>query len=59
LLNAKGRIRLQGNVPEWVAEATKHLREAPLTHDMRDPAADPGYKCQFQILHLFGFRRDS
>lgn len=34
LLNAKGRIRLQGNVREWVAEATKHLREAPLTHEI-------------------------
>jgi PIN domain nuclease of toxin-antitoxin system len=34
LLNAKGRIRLQGNVREWVAEATKHLRQAPLTHEI-------------------------
>ena len=34
LLNAKSRIRLQGNVREWVAEATKHLRQAPLTHEI-------------------------
>ena len=34
LLNAKGRIRLHGSVREWVAEATKHLREAPLTHEI-------------------------
>ena len=30
----EARIRLQGNVREWVAEATKHLREAPLTHEI-------------------------
>ncbi len=35
LLHAKGRIRLHGSKPrEWVASATAHFREAPLTHDI-------------------------
>jgi len=34
LLQAKGRIRLQGNVRDWVTKATTHLREAPLTHEI-------------------------
>jgi PIN domain nuclease of toxin-antitoxin system len=34
LLHAKGRIRLHGSIREWVAEATMHLREAPLTHEI-------------------------
>jgi PIN domain nuclease of toxin-antitoxin system len=33
-LNAKGRIRLHGNLAEWVASATAPLREAPLTHEI-------------------------
>lgn len=33
-LNAKGRIRLPGNLVEWVARATAPLREAPLTHEI-------------------------
>ena len=40
MLNAKGRIRLHGSVREWVAEATKHLREAPLTHEIVVAAQD-------------------
>jgi PIN domain nuclease of toxin-antitoxin system len=34
LLNAKGRIRLRGNLTEWLARATAHTREAPLTHEI-------------------------
>jgi PIN domain nuclease of toxin-antitoxin system len=34
LLYAKGRIRLHGNLRDWVMNATAHLREAPLTHEI-------------------------
>jgi len=34
LLNAKGRIRLRGDLSEWFAQATAHFREAPLTHEI-------------------------
>jgi PIN domain nuclease of toxin-antitoxin system len=34
LLHAKGRIRLRGDLRDWVANATVHLREAPLTHEI-------------------------
>ena len=34
LLNAKGRIRLRGDLSEWLARATAHFREAPLTHEI-------------------------
>ena len=34
LLNAKGRIRLRGDLAEWLVRATAHLREAPLTHEI-------------------------
>lgn len=34
LLQAKGRIRLHGSLRDWVANATMHLREAPLTHEI-------------------------
>ena len=33
-LNAKGRIRLHGDLADWVAQATAPFREAPLTHDI-------------------------
>ena len=33
-LNAKGRIRLHGNLVEWVAHATAPFHEAPLTHEI-------------------------
>ena len=32
LLNAKGRIRLHGDLSIWLERATAHLKEAPLTH---------------------------
>jgi PIN domain nuclease of toxin-antitoxin system len=34
LLNAKGRIRLHGDLASWLALATAHVREAPLTHEI-------------------------
>jgi len=34
LLHSKGRIQLQGNAQDWVIQATTHLREAPLTHEI-------------------------
>jgi PIN domain nuclease of toxin-antitoxin system len=34
LLNAKSRIRLHGDLAGWLARATAHLREAPLTHEI-------------------------
>jgi len=34
LLHVKGRIRLHGSLREWLANATAHLREAPLTHEI-------------------------
>ncbi|MGH9580511.1 MAG: type II toxin-antitoxin system VapC family toxin [Terriglobales bacterium] len=34
LLHARGRIRLHGEMSEWLARATAHLREAPLTHEI-------------------------
>jgi PIN domain nuclease of toxin-antitoxin system len=34
LLHSKGRIQLQGNAQDWVTQATMHLREAPLTHEI-------------------------
>jgi PIN domain nuclease of toxin-antitoxin system len=33
-LNATGRIRLRGNLVEWVAQATAPFHEAPLTHEI-------------------------
>jgi PIN domain nuclease of toxin-antitoxin system len=34
LLIAKGRIRLHGDLREWLGRATAHMREAPLTHEI-------------------------
>lgn len=34
LLNSKGRIHLHDNARDWVIRATRHLREAPLTHEI-------------------------
>lgn len=34
LLNAKGRLRLHGDLRDWVAVATMRFREAPLTHEI-------------------------
>ncbi len=33
-LTAEGRIRLHGDLKEWVARATARFREAPLTHEI-------------------------
>ncbi len=34
LLNAKGRIQLPADLAGWLARATAHFREAPLTHEI-------------------------
>ena len=34
LLNSKGRIRLRGDLREWMERATLPFREAPLTHEI-------------------------
>jgi PIN domain nuclease of toxin-antitoxin system len=34
LLHARGKIRLHGNLTEWLARATAQMREAPLTHEI-------------------------
>jgi PIN domain nuclease of toxin-antitoxin system len=34
LLHSKGRIQLRGDVRDWVSQATMHMREAPLTHEI-------------------------
>lgn len=34
LLNAKGRIHIRGDLVRWLARATEHLHEAPLTHEI-------------------------
>jgi PIN domain nuclease of toxin-antitoxin system len=34
LLHAKGRIRLHGDVRDWMEKAAVHMREAPLTHEI-------------------------
>ena len=33
-LNAKGRIRLRGDLAEWAARAIAPFREAPITHEI-------------------------
>ena len=34
ILHEKGRIRLEGDLDDWVAESTAPFREAPLTHEV-------------------------
>jgi PIN domain nuclease of toxin-antitoxin system len=34
VLNHKGKIHLKRDPADWVARATAHLREAPLTHEI-------------------------
>ena len=34
LLHSKGRIQLRGDARDWIARATMHMREAPLTHEI-------------------------
>ena|ERR1700736_2595139 len=61
-LNAKGRIRLHGNLAEWVTRATAPFHEAPLTHEIALAARqlpfsqqDPAHRflvATAQVLHL-------
>lgn len=34
LLQARGRIHVQGSIREWITNAMSHFREAPLTHEI-------------------------
>ena len=34
LLHAKGRIKIPGELPDWLRLATANLHEAPLTHEI-------------------------
>jgi len=34
LLTARGRIRVRGDLAGWVARATAHMHEAPLTYEI-------------------------
>jgi PIN domain nuclease of toxin-antitoxin system len=61
-LHAKGRVRLGGDLEEWVLDATRPFREAPLTHQIafaarqlaistKDPA-DRFLAATAQVLNL-------
>jgi PIN domain nuclease of toxin-antitoxin system len=39
LLNAKGRIRISGELGSWVGRASRGTREAPITHEIAQLAA--------------------
>jgi PIN domain nuclease of toxin-antitoxin system len=61
LLNAKGRIRLQEDLARWVARATSHLLEAPLTHEivlaaqqLPLPDPDPADRFLAATAHVLG-----
>jgi PIN domain nuclease of toxin-antitoxin system len=45
-LHRRGRIQLQGDLVDWIADATTNLREAPLTHEIA------------LIAHLLSLRAD-
>ena len=62
LLNARGRILIRCDLVRWIARATEHLHEAPLTHEIvvaahelplahRDPA-DRFLAATAQVLGL-------
>ncbi len=34
LLHSKGKIQIRGDLARWIARATAHLNEAPLTHEI-------------------------
>jgi len=38
VLNASGRVRLLGDLDDWVTKATAPFREAPLTHEVASAA---------------------
>ena len=38
VLNARGRVRLLGDLEDWVTKATAPFREAPLTHEIASTA---------------------
>lgn len=34
ILHEKGKVRLDGNLDQWIADATSQFRPAPLTHEI-------------------------
>ncbi|MGH9448922.1 MAG: type II toxin-antitoxin system VapC family toxin [Terriglobia bacterium] len=61
LLNAKGRIKLHGDLAGWLARATAHTREAPLTHEivlaahaLPLPHPDPADRFLAATAHVLG-----
>jgi PIN domain nuclease of toxin-antitoxin system len=46
LLHLKGRIQLHRNARDWVTQATVHMREAPLTHEIVVAAQELPLPCQ-------------
>ncbi|MCI0353763.1 MAG: type II toxin-antitoxin system VapC family toxin [Acidobacteria bacterium] len=61
LLAAKGRILLRGDLGAWLARATQHLREAPLTHEivlaahqLSLPHPDPADRFLAASAHVLG-----
>jgi PIN domain nuclease of toxin-antitoxin system len=43
LLHSKRKIRLHEDIAKWVAQATSHLQEAPLTHQVVLAAQQLGF----------------
>jgi PIN domain nuclease of toxin-antitoxin system len=61
LLNAKGRIRLHGDLAAWLERATAPTREAPLTHEivlasqrLPLPHPDPADRFLAATAHVLG-----
>ena len=60
-LNLKGRIRLRGDLTDWVSRATAPFREAPLTHEivriarqLPVPQQDPADRFLAATAHVLG-----
>jgi len=61
LLNSKGKIQIRGDLNRWLALATEHLHEAPLTHEivlaaqrLSLPHPDPADRFLVATAHVLG-----
>jgi PIN domain nuclease of toxin-antitoxin system len=61
LLHSRGRIRLHGDLSEWLSRATARMREAPLTHEivlaaqlLPLPHPDPADRFLAATAHVLG-----
>jgi len=61
LLNSKGKIQIRGDLSRWLALATEHLHEAPLTHEivlaaqrLTLPPSDPVDRFLVATAHVLG-----